>query len=138
MRNNDQYQIIQQIIAENDIILMEAAIVERLRRSENIYLHPSLVHAPLIYAKKGRMALSEIYNSYLDIAQKSDLPIFICTPTWRANYSRVFDSGIDTEINIKAARFLIELRDSKDNFADKIKIGELNDDEGPDTFSLKL
>ena len=39
----------QQILNKNKLILIEAAIVERLRRSDNIVLHHDLVNAPLIY-----------------------------------------------------------------------------------------
>ncbi len=68
---------------------MEAAIVERLRRSTDCELHPDLVNAPLIYEEHGKKALSKIYQEYVDIAANSVQNILLCTPTWRANYSRV-------------------------------------------------
>lgn len=39
------------------MILLEAAIVERLRRDDDVALHPTLVHAPLIYDAAGRAVL---------------------------------------------------------------------------------
>jgi len=123
MTNSNKYQHLQKLLTDNDIILMEAAIVERLRRSESIDLHPSLVHAPLIYDSNGREALKEIYNSYIRIARNNNIPIIICTPTWRANQERVIDAGIDPKINIDSAKLLIELREKLDGFTDKVIIG---------------
>ena len=98
-----------QILDENDFILTEAAIVERLRRSEGVRLDPLLVHAPLIYSQEGRIALSAIYDEYLTIAKDRDLPILICTPTWRANRERVVKSGVDSRINQDSVTFLKDL-----------------------------
>lgn len=58
----------QQLLENNNLILMEAAIVELLRRAEDISLHPVLVNAPLIYEKAGREALGKLYRKYIDIA----------------------------------------------------------------------
>ena len=69
---------------------MEAAIVEQLRRSDNIKLDQSLVNAPLIYNAAGRAALKNLYQSYIDIAQKAGIPFLMCTPTWRASKNRVY------------------------------------------------
>lgn len=98
-----------QILDENEFILTEAAIVERLRRSEGVRLDPLLVHAPLIYNQEGRTALSAIYNEYLAIAKDKDLPVLICTPTWRANRERVLKAGGDSRINQDSVTFLKDL-----------------------------
>ena len=58
----------QQILNDHKLVLMEAAIVELLRRSGEVELHPRLVNAPLIYEATGREALRRIYQSYIDIA----------------------------------------------------------------------
>ncbi|MCP4130846.1 MAG: homocysteine S-methyltransferase family protein [bacterium] len=115
----------QRIIDENKLILAEGAVVERLRRSNDIELHPELVNAPLIYDDIGRSALSEIYHSYIDIAQEANIPFFMVTPTWRANRFRISESGIDNTINIDAVKFMKEVRDSREHFAMSIKIGGL-------------
>jgi homocysteine S-methyltransferase len=70
-----------EIIKENDLILMEAAVIERLRRADNVKLHPALLNAPLIYDSYGKSALTSIYNSYIDVAQICNAPMFLCTPT---------------------------------------------------------
>lgn len=102
---------------------MEAAIVERLRRPTAIQLHPTLLNAPLIYTEAGRRALAGIYQGYIDIAANAALPIFLCTPTWRANQSRVADAKASQTINQDAAGFIQELRRSQGSSAGQIKIG---------------
>ena len=78
--------MIERILENNDLVLMEASVVERLRRNEGIELHPTLVNAPLIYDHEGKNESEKIYREYIDIAKHNDKPIFICTPTWRANW----------------------------------------------------
>jgi homocysteine S-methyltransferase len=111
------------LLENNSLILMEAAIVESLRRSEHISLHPVLVNAPLIYDQAGRDALRHLYQKYIDIAHQSQKPFLMCTPTWRANRSRVVETKINPSINIDAVHFLQEIRDSQSADRENIKIG---------------
>lgn len=113
----------QQLLEENPLVLMEAAINERLRRSADIRLHPDLVNAPLIYDPAGRDALAGIYTEYMDIAAAAEIPLLLCTPTWRANRSRVQDSGVSHSINVDAAGFMKDLRDSRQANRGTVKIG---------------
>ena len=46
----------QQILDDNKLILMEASILESLRRNEHLELHPALVNAPLIDQEAGSTA----------------------------------------------------------------------------------
>ena len=105
------------------LVLMEAAVVERLRRAGDVPLHPDLANGPLIYDKAGRKALSRIYQGYIDIALEADLPVLLCTPTWRANQERVIESRIPNSINADAVRFMRKLRDSQKTGTDAIKVG---------------
>lgn len=68
---------IQKALEENTIILTEAAVIEKLRRSEGISLHPRLENATLIYDVAGKRTLRDIYSEYIDIACEADLPINI-------------------------------------------------------------
>lgn len=104
---------------------MEAAIVESLRRSSEIELHPLLVNAPLIYEEAGRQALRKIYQSYIDIAFKAKIPFLMCTPTWRTNQARVLETNINTSVNIDAVNFLKELRELQKSGQENIRIGGL-------------
>lgn len=115
----------QKLLDDNELVLMEAAIVERLRRSADVELHPVLVNAPLIYDTRGREAMRDIYQGYIDIANDAELPFLMCTPTWRTNRQRVTDTGIDEAINIDAVHFLRELRESRRGGRENIRIGGL-------------
>ena len=111
------------LLENHKLILMEAAIVESLRRSEAIELHPTLVNATLIYQEAGRNAMNRLYQDYIDIALDSNKPFLMCTPTWRANQSRVVEAKINSSINIDAVNFLQELRASQSRGRQTIKIG---------------
>jgi S-methylmethionine-dependent homocysteine/selenocysteine methylase len=99
--------------SRNKLILLEGAVTERLRRDESVSLHPTLVHAPLIYDAQGRAALRSIYEDYLQVAEEARVPFLMCTPTWRTNRERVENAGANPHINADAVRFLQELRGDK-------------------------
>jgi len=99
-----------ELFEDNKLILMEAAVVERLRRRDDIQLDPHLVHAPLLYNATGRAALSEIYLEYLALAANANIPILLGTPTWRANQERVANANIQQTINVDAVHYLQALR----------------------------
>ena len=115
----------QQLLSDNSLILMEAAIVEPLRRSSEVELHPLLVNAPLIYKEAGRQVLAKLYQNYINIALEAKTPFLMCTPTWRANQERVSETGINPAVNIDAARFLQDIRESQKQGRENIKIGGL-------------
>ncbi len=85
---------------------MDGASGEILRRTKGINLHPILSDAPLIYDETGRKELTEINNRYINIAKSAQIPFFISTPTWKANYERVYESGINKEINVDSVNFI--------------------------------
>lgn len=114
---------IKNIIDNNDLILMEGAVIEILRRSGKVIFHPDLIHSHLIYDKNGAKELKAIFKSYLDIANKTNFPFFICAPTWRANKENIDTSGVDKNLNIDAVKFMHELRSDYPNLKDKIMIG---------------
>ena len=112
-----------ELLNDNDLVLMEASIVESLRRSGTVEFHPQLIHAPLIYDPAGRLALEGLYQAYIDIAVDAGKPFLMFTPTWRANYARVMEAGVTDTINIDAAHFLTELREQQGAWKSNIKIG---------------
>lgn len=113
------------LLEENDLVLMEAAIVERLRRDPGVDLHPQLVHAPLIYQAGGRQALAALYREYMDVAAEAGRPLLICTPTWRADRARVDAAGVSPAVNRDAVAFLQTLRGSRPEGGAEIRIGGL-------------
>ncbi len=111
------------LLDNSELILMEASIVERLRRFKDIKLHPALVHSPLIYDSAAQSELTKLYLEYFDIALEAKLPFLMSTPTWRANRERVYDSKISKSINYDAVKFLQEIRDTPNKDIVNIKIG---------------
>jgi homocysteine S-methyltransferase len=116
---------IQNAIHDHSFVLIEAAVIESLRRSGDVDLHPRLANAPLIYDERGRNALSGIYQDYIRIARKADIPIIISTPTWRANHERLAASRVEEDVNGDAVRFLRDLRSAWGGWAKNIFIGGL-------------
>lgn len=114
---------IKKLIMENDLILAEAALVERLRRSDDIALHPRLVHALHIYDEAGQKMLSQIYNEYISITHNAGIPIVICTPTWRANKERLSEIDESRDVNGDAVGFLKRLRNTWSSWEENIVIG---------------
>ena len=113
----------EQFFEKNPFVLMEASIVELLRRSGKVHLHETLVNAPLIYDQTARKVIGDLYKGYIDIALNADLPILVCTPTWRTNKTRVKEANVPSSINIDAVHYLKEIRDSYSYKDTTIKIG---------------
>lgn len=99
------------VLRNNKMVLMEAAVVEQLRRKSGISLHPELVHAPLIYDELGRDTIIKLYRSYIDIAVDAKLPFLMCTPTWRTNKERVDNSDLPQNINSDSVKLMKEIRE---------------------------
>ena len=116
---------VKSLLSRSDLILMEAAVVERLRRSGEVSLHERLVHAHLIYDDVGRSRLRAIYREYIAIAGRAGLPLLTCTPTWRANRERVFESSVSRTINEDAVEFLREARREFSSRQGQVLIGGL-------------
>lgn len=114
---------LQKTFFENNFILMEAAVIETLKRSGKVSLHTYLEHAPLIYDKAGKDELLQIYKRYICIAQKAGVPIFVCTPTWRTNHERIQKSRLKKDINNDCVDFLKKIRSSlSNNYSSKVFI----------------
>lgn len=111
------------LLEVSDLVLMEAAVVERLRRDAGVPLHPRLLHAHFVSSERGRCALEDIYRSYIDVALEAHLPLLLCTPTWRANRERVREAGVAADINSEAARFMCNLRERLGPSGRSIRIG---------------
>lgn len=107
-------------------IITEGSIIERLKREFTYPLDDALSNALMIYDEAGKPLLEKIYREYLDIAESSDLPIMLLTPTWRTNSDRTKIANIDMKtINTDAFLFVDTIRKSYGNFSEKIFIGGL-------------
>lgn len=90
-------------------LLMEGAVVERLRRG-GVPLHPESLHAGLVLSQEGRRLLAPLYEGYLEAARAASLPIVLLTPTWRAAPDRLAAAGLPFEaVQREAAAFLRNL-----------------------------
>ncbi|MES9870047.1 MAG: homocysteine S-methyltransferase family protein [Sedimenticola sp.] len=111
------------LLEDDQLVLMEAAIVEQLRRSGKVRLHETLVNAPLIYDPVASDVMSTLYRAYIKLAIEAGLPMLVCSPTWRANKSRVNEADISNSINGDAVSYMRALRDSENSSDNAVKIG---------------
>ncbi len=107
---------IHSIIAQHGLLLYEAAIVERLRRCDAGLLDAALVNAPLIYNQAASAQMALFYNDYIQVATNANLPLLLCTPTWRANQDRVRQSRQPSCINEDAVAWMQRLPISENTF----------------------
>ena len=98
----------------SSVILMEGAVGERLKREYNLPFDDIVALANIIYRKGGKEALYAIWNQYIDIAKKYNLPFMATTPTRRANKERVFRAGYDEAIILDNVCLLRQLQDTSD------------------------
>jgi len=107
-------------------VLVEGAVVERVRRGAPHLLDPLLMNAPLIYSEAGRVFLRQIYEEYMEIGRRNDLPLLSLTPTWRANPERIAASAFaGRDLNGDAVWFLQEIRKTLGEYAAQVYIGGL-------------
>lgn len=106
----------------NEKILMEGALGERLKREYLIKADDDVALASIIYNRENQRVLKKLYCEYLDIAKRYKLPIMITTPTRRANKARVLKSKYNKNILKDNVSFLKEIRNEYEN---KIFIGGL-------------
>jgi homocysteine S-methyltransferase len=114
---------IHSLLAAATPILGEGAVIERLRRMPGIQLDPHVVNSALIYEEAGRSALTAIYRQYLEIGQRTQMPLLLSTPTWRASRQRIAAAGLsERDLNGDNTRFLAALRDSCGDYAQQVII----------------
>jgi S-methylmethionine-dependent homocysteine/selenocysteine methylase len=116
---------IETLIRANDYLLMEAAVIETLRHSSQVALHPRLENALLMYTQTTSNVLATVYNGFIGVAAKAKVPILITTPTWRANRLRLTEAHIGQDVNGDAVRFLKEIRAQWPEARDRIAVGGL-------------
>lgn len=116
---------IEKLLAENDLMLAEAAVIEALRRSGKVELHPRLENALFIYDRVGKSELSQLCNEHISVAHKAGVPIFIGTPTWRATKERLSEAGVSSDVNKDAVDFVKQLRSEWISWEENIPIAGL-------------
>jgi hypothetical protein len=66
-----------EFLERSSCILGEGAVIERLRRSSDFELDPSIVNSGFIYDEAKRAALELICRQYLDIGFQYGLPLLL-------------------------------------------------------------
>ncbi len=80
-------------LKQDEYLLMEGALGERLKREYGLTFDEHIAMASLVYEEKGASALTALWNEYIDIARKHQLPFIATTPTRRANRERVAEAN---------------------------------------------
>jgi len=103
-------------------VLTEGAMVERIRRNPAVELDPDIAHAGLVYSDSGRKALAQIYQQYLSIGQRHNLPMLTLAPTWRANPERIAKAGYGPvdHLNRDCVEFLKEIRAGYGSYQERL------------------
>lgn len=87
-------------------LLMEGALGERLKREYHLTFDCHLDMAPMVYSEEGRMALELLWEGYMEIARRYDLPFLATTPTRRTNRERIQKTRYDETIIKENVDFL--------------------------------
>lgn len=95
---------------QSNLILMEGALGERLKREFNILPDEIVALASHIYDKNAREILKKLFNEYIRIAKQYNFPIMISTPTRRANKERVQKSKYSKNIIYDNVSLLKEIK----------------------------
>jgi S-methylmethionine-dependent homocysteine/selenocysteine methylase len=114
------------------LILMEAAIAERVRRAYPDLLHPKLATSLLVQSSEGRGILSTYIREYISIASGAGLPIILGTPTWRVDKARCAEHNISGNLNRDAVEFVQEFRQDYSDIFIAGQLGCRNDCYKPD------
>ncbi len=99
------------LLEEFPLILAEAAIAERLRRMNDVTLHPLLFNTPLIYDPSDTQKMGALYLQYIELARKHQLPLMLSAPTWRLDRDRIAEAGVPSSINTDAVNYMLGIRD---------------------------
>jgi homocysteine S-methyltransferase len=112
-----------QFIENTPCILGEGAVIERLRRNNDLELDPYLVNSAFIYDEARRAALETICRQYLDIGREFGMPLLMSTPTWRASRERITSAGLaGVDVNGDNVRFLDAMRRSYGAYGEQVVI----------------
>jgi len=116
--------MLRKLILENPLILAEGAVIERIKREFKFELNQYIENASMIYDHQGTKILDKIYNQYISVAHKFNLPILMLAPTWRASQERLELAGFKGKnVNADCVNFLCDIRNKYGEFAKKVLIG---------------
>lgn len=97
---------------KSNVILMEGALGERLKREFSFAFDENVGLGDIIYRAGGREALLKLWKQYISIAEKYELPFIATTPTRRSNRERVKKAGYDESLISDNVDFLKQVQRS--------------------------
>lgn len=106
----DNISAFERIFRNEGKILMEGAIGERLKSEFGIELDHDIAIASVVKSTRGKKTLALIFNQYIYLAEKYNLPLMITTPTRRANLERIERSKYDHTVFSDNVSMLVDLR----------------------------
>lgn len=95
-------------------VLMEGALGERLKREYHVSFDEQVAMGNLVNDEKGKVALKAIWQEYIQIAKKYNLPFLATTPTRRANKERVALGGYEDGIILENVEFLRSIQNESE------------------------
>lgn len=113
-------------IKNNEIILTEGGMVERIRRSDQVTLDDHIAHAGLIYENPAKEIMTNIYKEYISVGLKHNFPFLTLAPTWRANPERIIKSKYSDKLEVLNRDCITYMKNIRAGFGDyssKIFIG---------------
>ncbi len=118
--------VLEEVLSEHPLVLAEGAVIERVKCEFNYQLNPYIQNAAMVYNTDGRIILEKIYNQYISVAEKFNLPILNLAPTWRANPESIELAGYkERSLNAECVNFLDQIRSRYRHKGIKILIGGL-------------
>ncbi len=115
----------EQALQSSPLMLMEGAIIERLRYAQPDLIHPRLAISLLPHSENGRKTLTGLCHEYIAVARVAGLPMVLSTPTWRASRDRC--KGIEANLNSAGVEFMQNLKQEYSNLFIGGQIGCKND-----------
>lgn len=105
----------QEIFLTERLFLLSGPLDTRIKCNTDITLDRNNCTFNLLYQQKGVNALTQFLKQDINIAERFNIPIMVCTPTQRANenYIKTFGYKVPeavTKINIDAVKFVQSLR----------------------------
>ncbi len=80
---------LQRRLSRGEVLLTEAAVVERMRREFRVPADDRLAYGGAIYDERARGALRQIYGGYIEVARRHALPLLLASSTRRSSAERI-------------------------------------------------
>ena len=111
----------------HDLILTTHPVINGLPGENGNKSQPCLAGTMLVNDKAGQQFLANYYRNFIAVARRTDVPIFLGSPTGHANRESLTAANINHNINALAVRFLKYLRAEYNSWSENIFIaGQVN------------